>query len=463
MVTTCRNTARFLFQVWKPAGLVWPIPLCNAILAWAKLSHRPLLSFILRSLSLFTTMYSVSPTPPPLPFGMSRPASDFLNTKDDPPFLSAPAPQRLNLLRKLSWQESSPRSTPSPFSLAPSSVPPFCSPMPMPLPTSTMLSETTLQLAQARSDLAEANAANELLARALAERMAREKQFEELARAAAQERDDIAERCVGRVMRVEKDRDEAARERDDLRLALSHLNLVDSSSGSSMSVSTDSDEPAANDVTTVRLGAQWLAPIPCTDFYDDSQILRTVSKELQLENARAQAFAQVHTRSDSLDSLNSDKSLPSYTESDMRTASKPPVPALLTPKLTPILNTSDSDTTLCIKSKAGSQEEVTIVVETTTSERRKMLDALPLPSNLPLKEPPPMVVPARYSFSDVFGHSLGNRVRLPFKLPMTTLTRLLHAVHPGRVSFLFLAHATFGAEIRLLALRSQPFWVPSSV
>lgn len=79
------------------------------------------------------------------------------------------------------------------------------------------LAEMSLELAQARAALGEAHAARDVLARSLADYVGRVRQFEELARAACAERDELAVRYTQRVRRVEKARDDALCELEMLR------------------------------------------------------------------------------------------------------------------------------------------------------------------------------------------------------------------------------------------------------
>ncbi|KAH7099837.1 hypothetical protein BKA62DRAFT_772175 [Auriculariales sp. MPI-PUGE-AT-0066] len=310
-----------------------------------------------------------------MPYGMSRPASNAPETLDDPRSMH---PARVDLLRKLSWQEPSPISMPALLSQAPP-FPIFCSSPPPP----TLLSETALELAQTRAALAESNTCCEHLARALAERMARERQYENLARAAVDERDELAATCSDRLNRVQHDLDGAVLERDNLRLALSHLNLVDSSGFGSGS-STDADESDNNPIST---------------------ILCTVRNELKLENAYASTRTHIESETVALQSI-----VPQpVNEPHTRPVTKKGtiVQQLLTPKLTPILTASDSDT---VVSPESAEPSPTLPTSADNArQRRQLLESFPVPKNMPSKEPPAFSLTSRFSFSDVFGHSLGNR------------------------------------------------------
>ena len=84
-----------------------------------------------------------------------------------------------------------------------------------PIVQSRALAETSLELAQTRAALADAHAAREMLARSLAEYVRRVRQFEELARGACAERDELAVR----VRCSERARDDALEQLRRLQMA----------------------------------------------------------------------------------------------------------------------------------------------------------------------------------------------------------------------------------------------------
>ncbi|KZV90814.1 hypothetical protein EXIGLDRAFT_694276 [Exidia glandulosa HHB12029] len=182
-----------------------------------------------------------------------------------------------------------------------------------------------------------------MLARSLAEYVGRVRQFEELARAACAERDELAVCYTQRVTRAEKGMEDALREVDALRAWKG-----------SRQTSPGSDEMSVTEDDIADKTVNGL------------ELVKFVVQEEEV-----------------------------------------PRGALLTPNLTPVVESALPDVDEKVMFGAN--------VKTKTSaagfaDRVAVLSRLPVPRNIPRADPPPLQLPTRHTFAEIFGHSNGNRM-----------------------------------------------------